>query len=193
MLPELFDRASLAAVLSEWLKTVAELPLIIRRAVEMGLFSSAQLTRFLAMDVRPSIVRNIARRLPDSVSSPPSPPSPFPHVLLLSSSLPRTAPPWAHSHRHQCACTNEFGSVLDVPLGSVGGSRMHARCGGGGFVLQRAPTPRTRMLVSWRISPLCSVLYGISCGPPLRGDGGLSAVVGVGFVARRCRASWWDG
>jgi hypothetical protein len=68
-IPELFDRAALAAVLQEWFKTVADLPLFIRRSVEMGLFSSAQLVRFLSMDVRPNVTRAVSRRLPTSVSA----------------------------------------------------------------------------------------------------------------------------
>ncbi|GBF88786.1 hypothetical protein Rsub_01687 [Raphidocelis subcapitata] len=63
-LPELFDRAAIAAVLQEWFKTIADLPLFIRRSVEMGLFSSAQMVRFLAMDVRPNVTREVSRRLP---------------------------------------------------------------------------------------------------------------------------------
>ncbi|KAI8470469.1 MAG: hypothetical protein J3K34DRAFT_368498 [Monoraphidium minutum] len=67
-LPELFDRAALAAVLQEWMKTVADLPLFIRRSVEMGLFSSAQLVRFLAMDVRPGVTRAVSRSLPTNMA-----------------------------------------------------------------------------------------------------------------------------
>lgn len=67
-LPELYDRLTIAAVLQEWYKTVVELPLFIRRAVEMGLFSSAQLVRFLSMDVRPNMARSVSRTLPAEVS-----------------------------------------------------------------------------------------------------------------------------
>lgn len=66
-LPELYDRLTIGAVLQEWYKTVAELPLFIRRAVEMGLFSSAQLVRFLSMDVRPNVARAVSRTLPAEV------------------------------------------------------------------------------------------------------------------------------
>ena len=62
--PELFDQLSIRAVLAEWYRVVADLPLAIRQAVEMGLFSSAQLTRFLSMDVRPSAARAASRALP---------------------------------------------------------------------------------------------------------------------------------
>ncbi|PNW78681.1 hypothetical protein CHLRE_09g387000v5 [Chlamydomonas reinhardtii] len=64
VIPESYDKLSIGAVFSEWMRTVAELPLIIRRAVEMGLFSSAQLVRFFSMDVRPNITRTVSRNLP---------------------------------------------------------------------------------------------------------------------------------
>lgn len=67
-IPESYDRLHISAVLSEWYKTVAELPLILRRAVEMGLFSSAQLVRFCSMDVRPGVTRAVSRSLPASWS-----------------------------------------------------------------------------------------------------------------------------
>jgi hypothetical protein len=65
--PELYDRLTIAAVLQEWYRTIAELPLFIRRAVEMGLFSSAQLVRFLSIDVRPNMTRAVTRALPSEV------------------------------------------------------------------------------------------------------------------------------
>jgi hypothetical protein len=65
---ESYDKLSIAAVFAEWMRTVADLPMIIRRAVEMGLFSSAQLVRFFSMDVRPSVARSVTRNLPPSVS-----------------------------------------------------------------------------------------------------------------------------
>jgi hypothetical protein len=66
-IPESYDKLSIAAVFAEWMRTVTDLPLIIRRAVEMGLFSSAQLVRFFSMDVRPNITRTVTRNLPPSV------------------------------------------------------------------------------------------------------------------------------
>ena len=54
-------------MLSEWYRTVETLPLILRQAVEMGLFSSQSLVRFLSMDNRPTVTRTIARSLPSSV------------------------------------------------------------------------------------------------------------------------------
>jgi len=63
-IPEQYDRISIGVVLQEWYKTIADLPLFIRRAVEMGLFSSAQLVRFLSMDVRPNVARTVSRTLP---------------------------------------------------------------------------------------------------------------------------------
>jgi hypothetical protein len=51
-------------VLSEWGRTAGDLPAILRQSVAMGLFSSAQLVRFLAMDVRPGALRSLTRALP---------------------------------------------------------------------------------------------------------------------------------
>lgn len=68
-IPEQYDKFSIGAVFAEWMKTVADLPLILRRAVEMGLFSSAQLVRFFSMDVRPNITRAVSRNMPPSVSN----------------------------------------------------------------------------------------------------------------------------
>ncbi|GFR46673.1 hypothetical protein Agub_g8288 [Astrephomene gubernaculifera] len=64
LIPESYDKFSIGAVFAEWMRTVAELPLILRRAVEMGLFSSAQLVRFFSMDVRPNLTRSVSRSLP---------------------------------------------------------------------------------------------------------------------------------
>lgn len=69
VIPESYDKFSVGAVFAEWMRTVHELPAIIRQAVTMGLFSSAQLVRFFAMDVRPNLTRAVSRRLPPSVSS----------------------------------------------------------------------------------------------------------------------------
>ena len=60
-------RVAIEAVLSEWMRTVSSLPLILRQAVEMGLFSSAQLVRFCAMDNRPNVTRAVSRLLPATV------------------------------------------------------------------------------------------------------------------------------
>ncbi|GFH07141.1 predicted protein, partial [Haematococcus lacustris] len=51
VIPESYDKLSIGAVFAEWMKTVQELPAILRQAVVMGLFSSAQLVRFFAMDL----------------------------------------------------------------------------------------------------------------------------------------------
>jgi len=67
VLAQLYDEASINAVMQEWFRTVADLPLIIRQAVSMGLFSSAQLVRFLSMDVRPSVTRAVTRAMPPQV------------------------------------------------------------------------------------------------------------------------------
>jgi hypothetical protein len=61
---ELYDARAIAAVLQEWYRTVNDLPLILRQAAQMGLFSSAALVRFMAMDVRPGVTRFVTRALP---------------------------------------------------------------------------------------------------------------------------------
>lgn len=68
MFAELYTAEAIAAVLQEWYKTMGDLPLILRQAAQMGLFSSAALVRFLSMDVRPSMTRFVTRTLPPSVS-----------------------------------------------------------------------------------------------------------------------------
>jgi hypothetical protein len=94
-MPELYDKLSIAAVLQEWYRTVAELPLIIRRAVEMGLFSSAQLVRFLSMDCRPGATRTVSRFLPPTVSrgGPPSASRPLARLRPHPRAGPPRAPP----------------------------------------------------------------------------------------------------
>jgi hypothetical protein len=67
---ELYDEASITAVLSEWFRTFQDLPLIIRQSVQLGLFSSAQLVRFLCMDVRPGLTRKVTRVLSPKVPPP---------------------------------------------------------------------------------------------------------------------------
>nr|CAD1820039.1 unnamed protein product [Ananas comosus var. bracteatus] len=68
ILPELFDRKFVDAVLQEWYKTVVNLPAGLRQAYEMGLVSSAQMVRFLAINARPTTSRFISRALPQSLS-----------------------------------------------------------------------------------------------------------------------------
>jgi len=67
-LPELFDRATMECILSEWYKTVVSLPAGLRMAVEMSVISSAQLVRFLSMDYRPQLTRAVTRALPQEPS-----------------------------------------------------------------------------------------------------------------------------
>lgn len=67
-MPQLYDKISIGAVLQEWYKSINDLPMILRRAVEMGLFSSAQLVRFCSMDIRPNTTRMVSRKLPPSLS-----------------------------------------------------------------------------------------------------------------------------
>ncbi|KAK9096015.1 hypothetical protein Sjap_021512 [Stephania japonica] len=68
VLQELFDRKFVDAVLNEWQKTMMDLPAGLRQAYEMGLVSSAQMVRFLAINARPTTARFISRALPQSVS-----------------------------------------------------------------------------------------------------------------------------
>jgi len=68
VLPELFDRQTLECVLSEWYRSIGNLPAGIRMAVEMGLVSSAQLMRFLSLDARPTVVRAVTRNFPAGTS-----------------------------------------------------------------------------------------------------------------------------
>ncbi|KAL8151835.1 hypothetical protein V2J09_021643 [Rumex salicifolius] len=68
VLQELFDRKFVDAVLNEWMKTMMDLPAGFRQAYEMGLVSSAQMVKFLAINARPTKVRAISRALPQSIS-----------------------------------------------------------------------------------------------------------------------------
>ena len=97
---ELYDAKAINAVLQEWFKTMADMPLILRQAAQMGLFSSAALVRFLAMDVRPNVTRFVTRSLPPAVSgfSPRPAPAgtaaaaPSPDHTLLAARGPPPAP-----------------------------------------------------------------------------------------------------
>ncbi|KVI01761.1 Protein of unknown function DUF3411 [Cynara cardunculus var. scolymus] len=66
--PELFDRKFLEAVLNEWQKTMMDLPSGLRQAYEMGLVSSAQLVKYIAINGRPTTARFISRTLPQALS-----------------------------------------------------------------------------------------------------------------------------
>ncbi|KAF3485352.1 hypothetical protein F2Q69_00056371 [Brassica cretica] len=66
--PELFDRKFVDAVLNEWQKTMLDLPAGLRQAYEMGLVSSAQMVKFLAINARPTTTRFISRALPQGLS-----------------------------------------------------------------------------------------------------------------------------
>ncbi|KAK6135412.1 hypothetical protein DH2020_030831 [Rehmannia glutinosa] len=68
VLGELFDRKFVDAVLNEWQKTIMDLPAGFRQAYEMGLVSSAQMVRFLAINARPTTARFISRSLPQGLS-----------------------------------------------------------------------------------------------------------------------------
>lgn len=67
IIPESYDKLSIGAVFAEWMRTIQDLPAILRQAVTMGLFSSAQLVRFFSMDVRPNVTRAVSRALPPTV------------------------------------------------------------------------------------------------------------------------------
>nr|GLL28680.1 protein RETICULATA-RELATED 1, chloroplastic-like isoform X2 [Ipomoea trifida] len=66
--PELFDRKFVDAVLNEWQKTMMDLPAGLRQAYEMGLVSSAQMVKFLAINARPTTARFISRSIPQGFS-----------------------------------------------------------------------------------------------------------------------------
>nr|POE55458.1 hypothetical protein CFP56_45805 [Quercus suber] len=59
-LEELFDRKFVDGVLNEWQKTMMDLPAGFRQAYEMGLVSSAQMVKFLAINARPTTTRFIS-------------------------------------------------------------------------------------------------------------------------------------
>jgi hypothetical protein len=62
--PDNYSKIAIQAILDEWLRTITSLPLWFRSLVELGLFSSQQLARFLTLDISPNFVRNIFRSLP---------------------------------------------------------------------------------------------------------------------------------
>ncbi|XP_019169722.1 PREDICTED: protein RETICULATA-RELATED 1, chloroplastic-like isoform X2 [Ipomoea nil] len=68
ILQELFDRKFVDAVLNEWQKTMMDLPAGLRQAYEMGLVSSAQMVKFLAINARPTTARFISRSIPQGLS-----------------------------------------------------------------------------------------------------------------------------
>ncbi|VFQ76317.1 unnamed protein product [Cuscuta campestris] len=68
ILQEIFDRKFVDAVLNEWQKTIMDLPAGFRQAYEMGLVSSVQMVRFLAINARPTTARFISRSIPQGLS-----------------------------------------------------------------------------------------------------------------------------
>uniref|UniRef100_A0A0E0BRD3 Protein RETICULATA-RELATED 1, chloroplastic n=1 Tax=Oryza glumipatula TaxID=40148 RepID=A0A0E0BRD3_9ORYZ len=66
--PELFNREFVDAVMQEWCKTMSNLPAGLRQAYEMGLVSSAQMVRYLAIFARPTHSRSFSRALPGWLS-----------------------------------------------------------------------------------------------------------------------------
>lgn len=120
-LPEMYDKLSLGAVFAEWMKTIADMPLILRRAVEMGLFSSAQLVRFFSMDVRPNIVRSISRSLPpawarDFVGRLMADPA-FMQKLIIESAFASAASLWYEYRARGDSFKKELDLVLINTLG----------------------------------------------------------------------------
>lgn len=65
---QLYDEASRNAVLQEWFRTMADLPIMLRQAAQFGMVSSAQLVRFFSMDVRPNLTRFVTRSMPITAS-----------------------------------------------------------------------------------------------------------------------------
>ncbi|KAG6517223.1 hypothetical protein ZIOFF_020603 [Zingiber officinale] len=66
--PQLFDKKFVDAVLQEWFKSMTNLPAGLRQAYELGLVSSAQMVRFLAINARPTVSRAISRTVPEWLS-----------------------------------------------------------------------------------------------------------------------------
>ena len=64
-LPEVFDLATLNAVLAEWGKAAVSLPAFAQAALESGAASSAQVYRLLLAESRPSLMRSALRGLPE--------------------------------------------------------------------------------------------------------------------------------
>lgn len=68
VIPEVYDRTAINAVLAEWYRCLADLPAGLRMAVEMSFVSTSQLVRFLSMECRPTIARAVSRKCPSPVA-----------------------------------------------------------------------------------------------------------------------------
>eukprot|EP00850_Spirogloea_muscicola_P014278 SM000101S09276 [mRNA] locus=s101:323761:326612:+ [translate_table: standard] len=68
VLAELFDRETIQAVLQEWYKTMRDVPVGMRQALELGLISSAQVVRVMSMNARPTMARTVSRLVPQDAS-----------------------------------------------------------------------------------------------------------------------------
>eukprot|EP00850_Spirogloea_muscicola_P003868 SM000016S01856 [mRNA] locus=s16:284352:287208:- [translate_table: standard] len=66
--PQLFDRETIQAVLQEWYKTMRDVPVGMRQALELGLISSAQVVRVMSMNARPTMARTVSRLVPQDAS-----------------------------------------------------------------------------------------------------------------------------
>ena len=53
--------------MAEWGRTIQDIPAFIQQSVQLGVYSSAQLMRFMTLDVRPNMTRAASRLLPASV------------------------------------------------------------------------------------------------------------------------------
>ncbi|PON71580.1 hypothetical protein TorRG33x02_253760 [Trema orientale] len=67
LVPEVFDRETMNAVLKEWKTSMKDLPLDLQQACMTGALSSANLTRFLCLNAQSSFVRLLARLIPSHV------------------------------------------------------------------------------------------------------------------------------
>ncbi|XP_002975039.2 protein RETICULATA-RELATED 1, chloroplastic [Selaginella moellendorffii] len=83
IVPEIFDRKILEAVMKEWYRTMSDLPLGFKQAFELGLVSSAQLVRFFSMSARPTFSRALYRLFPPSLPRMLADPSWYPYKICL--------------------------------------------------------------------------------------------------------------
>ncbi|XP_062113275.1 uncharacterized protein LOC133824414 [Humulus lupulus] len=68
LVPEVFDKETLNAILQEWMKTMRDLPMGLQQACELGALSSAKLTRFFFFNTRPTLLRHLTRLLPPDMA-----------------------------------------------------------------------------------------------------------------------------
>ncbi|KAL5541481.1 hypothetical protein UlMin_009191 [Ulmus minor] len=68
LVAELFDKETMKAVLSEWMKTMKDLPMDLKQACEMGIVSSSKITKFLLLNSRSTLTRSLIRAFPRRLS-----------------------------------------------------------------------------------------------------------------------------